>query len=97
MNGEKPDDELGVKCMKYKTIGTSSAQLPLAYYKEPFKQLLLVFIRLHADNNDSSLSQNGRLLTGKAFCLSHVSSGINMALEKIWTLMNPPGILRDVK
>jgi len=40
--------------------------------------------------------QNGRFLTGKAPSLSHVSSKINMASE-IWTLMDPSGILRDVK
>jgi len=39
---------------------------------------------------------NGCLPTGKALFLYHVSNNINMASE-IWTLMNPSGILRDVK
>jgi len=40
--------------------------------------------------------QHGRLLTGKAFSLSYVSSNIYMALD-IQTLINPSRILRDVK
>jgi len=44
-----------------------------------------------------SWCRNGRLPTGKAFSLSHLSSRVNMASEKISTLMNPPGIHRDVE
>jgi len=44
-----------------------------------------------------TVCRNGSLLTGKALFLSHVSSCVNMASEKIWTLMNSSGILRDVK
>jgi len=37
-----------------------------------------------------------RLPTGNSLSLSHVSNNINIEPE-IWTLMNPPGILRDVE
>jgi len=42
------------------------------------------------------MPQNGCLPTSKAISLSHVSVNTNMA-SKVWTLMDPSGILGDIE